>query len=109
HAQNRSDDLLQVDALLAVHREDGRRDEESTVVRSSRQLQTAREELVSLLLADLDVLQDLLLLVCGCDGTHVRLVVDRIADSQPLRPFHELDRKSTRLNSSHGSISYAVF
>src|SRR3989337_3447325 len=23
--------------------------------------------------------------------------------------FHPLDRKSTRLNSSHGSISYAVF
>ena len=26
-----------------------------------------------------------------------------------LRPGDELDRKSTRLNSSHGSISYAVF
>src|SRR3989337_3737299 len=24
-------------------------------------------------------------------------------------PIHVLDRKSTRLNSSHGSISYAVF
>src|SRR5207249_11415694 len=26
-----------------------------------------------------------------------------------LRPFDEIDRKSTRLNSSHVSISYAVF
>src|SRR2546422_5056119 len=25
------------------------------------------------------------------------------------RPLHSLDRKSTRLNSSHGYISYAVF
>src|SRR5690606_39729444 len=28
---------------------------------------------------------------------------------QPLEPFAELDRKSTRLNSSHVKISYAVF
>src|SRR5207245_10438578 len=27
----------------------------------------------------------------------------------PTQPHHALDRKSTRLNSSHGSISYAVF
>src|SRR5207245_5833003 len=27
----------------------------------------------------------------------------------PATPFGERDRKSTRLNSSHGSISYAVF
>src|SRR5207245_9619166 len=29
-------------------------------------------------------------------------------ETRPL-PQHGLDRKSTRLNSSHGSISYAVF
>src|SRR3989304_2048688 len=27
----------------------------------------------------------------------------------PLQPVHRIDRKSTRLNSSHGYISYAVF
>src|SRR5438309_6003262 len=40
-----------------------------------------------------------------------------VADSEPAREFAEteakaqavLDRKSTRLNSSHSSISYAVF
>src|SRR2546422_5471493 len=30
-------------------------------------------------------------------------------DPQALRPMRALDRKSTRLNSSHGYISYAVF
>src|SRR5207249_7530506 len=30
-------------------------------------------------------------------------------DRQGIRPGHEGDRKSTRLNSSHVSISYAVF
>src|SRR2546422_5218793 len=29
--------------------------------------------------------------------------------SSTWRPFHRGDRKSTRLNSSHGYISYAVF
>src|SRR5258708_26757245 len=29
--------------------------------------------------------------------------------SMPRRPVHETDRKSTRLNSSHQIISYAVF
>src|SRR5687768_18249700 len=31
------------------------------------------------------------------------------ADRGPLAPVLRLDRKSTRLNSSHGYISYAVF
>src|SRR2546427_935483 len=35
---------------------------------------------------------------------HLR-VVERIAEVE----FHHLDRKSTRLNSSHSQISYAVF
>src|SRR5207245_8677711 len=39
----------------------------------------------------------------------LRRAVPRTA--RPDRPFHPVDpdRKSTRLNSSHGSISYAVF
>src|SRR5207245_9667039 len=36
--------------------------------------------------------------------------VDGVAGkSEPERQIARLDRKSTRLNSSHGSISYAVF
>src|SRR5438477_7135429 len=35
--------------------------------------------------------------------------VARDALQQPLRRDRDLDRKSTRLNSSHMSISYAVF
>src|SRR5688572_31709333 len=37
----------------------------------------------------------------------VRLRVD--ATDAPRRLFHVQDRKSTRLNSSHSQISYAVF
>src|SRR5438309_4103663 len=33
----------------------------------------------------------------------------RVADVQAARIYDDLDRKSTRLNSSHSSISYAVF
>src|SRR5207249_7687576 len=32
----------------------------------------------------------------------------QLAEAYPMQPFRE-DRKSTRLNSSHVSISYAVF
>src|SRR2546422_4045568 len=40
-----------------------------------------------------------------------RYVVERAHDQRRLsdEEFRELDRKSTRLNSSHGYISYAVF
>src|SRR2546422_6957852 len=35
---------------------------------------------------------------------------DRVADElESVPPFSNTDRKSTRLNSSHGYISYAVF
>src|SRR2546429_6471934 len=34
---------------------------------------------------------------------------ERPEDEQRLRPKQNQDRKSTRLNSSHGYISYAVF
>src|SRR3712207_7216083 len=35
----------------------------------------------------------------------------RLADAEPAVPavLHDRDRKSTRLNSSHANISYAVF
>src|SRR5207245_9576402 len=55
--------------------------------------------------------------ICGGAGV-LRVVVDwvgqvlldaGIADSAKQRGDLDLDRKSTRLNSSHGSISYAVF
>src|SRR5207245_11399863 len=39
----------------------------------------------------------------ACPGAH------DTADRDFLDPVCRLDRKSTRLNSSHGSISYAVF
>src|SRR2546430_4022393 len=36
-------------------------------------------------------------------------VVHREADQEPEREYAVQDRKSTRLNSSHSQISYAVF
>src|SRR5207249_11587383 len=39
----------------------------------------------------------------------VRLTIDSLLDELPRTYSPELDRKSTRLNSSHVSISYAVF
>src|SRR5947209_16552455 len=33
----------------------------------------------------------------------------RFVPAVPQRPHHRKDRKSTRLNSSHATISYAVF
>src|SRR2546430_9767170 len=35
--------------------------------------------------------------------------LDRARDDLALRVGHQADRKSTRLNSSHSQISYAVF
>src|SRR2546422_1976793 len=46
------------------------------------------------------------------DGTNGAPECVEGCESTPLqrpRPSRELDRKSTRLNSSHGYISYAVF
>src|SRR5207245_10577334 len=41
---------------------------------------------------------------------HCYAVADSMKHFAQLRGvFHRIDRKSTRLNSSHGSISYAVF
>src|SRR5258707_2153801 len=44
-------------------------------------------------------------------GRHSVIIVDAFADSYLPWPLctRELDRKSTRLNSSHANISYAVF
>src|SRR3712207_7489892 len=44
----------------------------------------------------------------GPCGRHLRLV-DPVAEHRPLRHEPPPDRKSTRLNSSHANISYAVF
>src|SRR5690348_17858166 len=41
------------------------------------------------------------------DGKYVEPVIEILAEAAALDHF--LDRKSTRLNSSHPSISYAVF
>src|SRR5689334_24148096 len=45
----------------------------------------------------------------GVRGVEVRGVVRPLAASAPWLIGAPLDRKSTRLNSSHSSISYAVF
>src|SRR5207245_7486992 len=45
-------------------------------------------------------------------GLHTRAVVEDLSQEllkKGLQPLLRQDRKSTRLNSSHGSISYAVF
>src|SRR5207245_3537598 len=49
-------------------------------------------------------------LLGGSGGWRAAGLADLEADKTPHRDvFAEIDRKSTRLNSSHGSISYAVF
>src|SRR5438309_6436978 len=45
---------------------------------------------------------------CGGRTADAREVWPKITDA-PYLSTHEEDRKSTRLNSSHSSISYAVF
>src|SRR2546430_11799169 len=40
---------------------------------------------------------------------HVRMLVDRVCGVTPDLNPEQIDRKSTRLNSSHSQISYAVF
>src|SRR3712207_7773745 len=40
---------------------------------------------------------------------HGQLLLERHRERVALRPGLVLDRKSTRLNSSHANISYAVF
>src|SRR2546426_8704381 len=52
---------------------------------------------------------------CRCPGAAVHLPVDEVSDRRgcakegDIRPANGQDRKSTRLNSSHLVISYAVF
>src|SRR2546430_11820335 len=43
------------------------------------------------------------------DRAVTRLALETRADVRLVREVRELDRKSTRLNSSHSQISYAVF
>src|SRR2546422_4526896 len=42
-------------------------------------------------------------------GTVAEIEVEEVAVKLALVPLNRTDRKSTRLNSSHGYISYAVF
>src|SRR5574340_995073 len=51
--------------------------------------------------------QELLALIKA--GLPVLRVWDLLIDRTQRAPFREADRKSTRLNSSHQKISYAVF
>src|SRR5687768_18566198 len=54
---------------------------------------------------------------CGRGTEALQLMVDRVGSHQEIEKselslvenFFDQDRKSTRLNSSHGYISYAVF
>src|SRR2546429_5128101 len=51
---------------------------------------------------------------CVCSNARDGVFIERPAQSRnglfpAVAPGDELDRKSTRLNSSHGYISYAVF
>src|SRR5687768_18542712 len=43
------------------------------------------------------------------DSTQTRCAREALLSSGPLCAGPDIDRKSTRLNSSHGYISYAVF
>src|SRR6267142_4449050 len=47
--------------------------------------------------------------VSGFSATVMPAAASRGKVSSKMRPFDSADRKSTRLNSSHMSISYAVF
>src|SRR2546422_1996423 len=72
---------------------------------------TSGEPLVATLLAEQPpprlVLLDIQL--PGRDGNSVLADVKRIEGDHPWKVVALTDRKSTRLNSSHGYISYAVF
>src|SRR5947209_16196194 len=66
---------------------------------------TATTEIYTLSLHDA-----LPILTSGSSGNRQSTIVDR-QSSILAKPLHDqrLDRKSTRLNSSHANISYAVF
>src|SRR5688572_31516782 len=42
-------------------------------------------------------------------GSDIAMVLDECIPSDATRDYVQTDRKSTRLNSSHSQISYAVF
>src|SRR5438477_4643885 len=55
-------------------------------------------------------LHDALPILWSCPAlTWVNVLAGGVAWPEPLLPQQAADRKSTRLNSSHMSISYAVF
>src|SRR3712207_8630803 len=58
---------------------------------------------------ELVVEQDLQRLAAHLLGGHLALLRARVEHAQRLGQLIDLDRKSTRLNSSHANISYAVF
>src|SRR5258708_26308399 len=39
----------------------------------------------------------------------VQIILQKVEDTLPMSDYLKIDRKSTRLNSSHQIISYAVF
>src|SRR5690625_6158924 len=51
----------------------------------------------------------LLAAVLDCKGLDLYLQFERPLTKEEVDRYRELDRKSTRLNSSHVAISYAVF
>src|SRR5258707_11341280 len=44
-----------------------------------------------------------------CIHSGIDTKVSSVSRRKTIHPLHALDRKSTRLNSSHANISYAVF
>src|SRR2546430_8842327 len=48
-------------------------------------------------------------LASGCKSVRRVIVLKRTGQPISMDPSRDLDRKSTRLNSSHSQISYAVF
>src|SRR5438876_7509922 len=72
-------------------------------------IDTATTEIYTLSLHDaLPICSSCCCLVKGA-GRNFKLTASAIAASRPERRSRRRDRKSTRLNSSHPSISYAVF
>src|SRR2546430_5742764 len=48
-------------------------------------------------------------ITCSAEAVGIKYHMHRSLGESPTAPFRESDRKSTRLNSSHSQISYAVF
>src|SRR3989442_9779323 len=55
------------------------------------------------------VVADQIVAIVALDSLPVKRLIESAKGSTKLDDRHDLDRKSTRLNSSHVRISYAVF